>query len=304
MTNYNLASISTKSVGVIIHLADGTIQSCNANASRILGYSVEQLIGANSFEPPWQTIHPDGSVFNHEFYPASVSLRTGQPCSNVVMGFYRLSGDLVWLSISTLTLCKANSTEPYGVEVSFIDVTKTISAEVSPAFSLLKIPSPRSSVPRGIANRQQSITLFESEQRLKLATDASGIGMWFWDLLEDELEFTPQCKALFGLSPQEKVSYEMFLNILHPEDRDRTQAAVSEALANQTEYNIEYRVVWSDDSVHWIAAKGRGFYHQNGEPVTMMGTVQDISDRIATAKALQQSKDELKLIIEVIPQQI
>lgn len=304
MTNYNLTSISTKSVGVIIHLADGTIQSCNANASRILGYSVEQLIGANSFKPPWQTIHPDGSVFHREFYPASVSLRTGQPCSNVVMGFYRLSGDLVWLSISTLLLCKANSTEPYGVEVSFIDVTKTISAEIRSASSLPKVPSPRSSVPRGIANRQQSITLFESEQRLKLATDAAGIGMWFWDLLEDELEFTPQCKALFGLAPQEKVSYEMFLNILHPEDRDRTQAAVSEALANQTEYNIEYRAVWSDDSVHWIAAKGRGFYHQNGEPVSMMGTVQDISDRIATAKALQQSKDELKLIIEVIPQQI
>ncbi len=103
---------------------------------------------------------------------------------------------------------------------------------------------------------------------------------------------------------EQKVSYEMFFNILHPEDRDRTNKAVQQALANQTEYNIEYRAVWSDSSVHSIVARGRGFYNLSCEPVRMIGTVQDISDREASKQTLMQREQELKLITEVIPQQI
>ena len=160
-------------------------------------------------------------------------------------------------------------------------------------------------IARDITNRQQAQTaLKESEERLKLATVASGMGMWFWDLVADTLEWTEQCKAIFGLPADAELSYEKFINILHPDDRDRAREANAQALANQVEYRIEYRAIWSDGSVHWIVAKGRGFYNLNGEPVRMMGTVQDISDREASKQALMQREQELKLITEVIPQQI
>ena len=339
MTNSNLTSNSIAAVGIIFQLADGTIQSCNADASKILGYSIEQLIGANFFEPPWQTIHPDGSAFLPETNPAKVSLRTGQPCSNVVLGFYQPSGDLVWLSIATLALFKANNTQAYGVEITFIDVTRDISANIasktpprarSPqiitnrlltdflpgviyVFDVIKGEnvyinlqayeslgySPKKilevgadfvsqvmhpedlaqfpahlarlqrskqgevlkleyrmrhqngewrwfcsqdrgfsytedgsleqvlGIARDITHRKQTeIALQRSEQRLKLATDGSGIGMWFWDLVEDKIEFTEQGKAILGLTADAEISYERFINTLHPEDRDRTQKAL------------------------------------------------------------------------------
>ena len=295
MINSNLTSNSTAAVGIVIHLADGTIQSCNTDAEIILGYSAEQLIGANSFEPSWQTIHQDGSPFTRETYPATISLRTGQPCSDVVMGFYQPSKDLVWLSIDTLPLCKANNTELYGIEVSFVDITAEISAKIPPADLLPKIPSEQIlGIPEDIANRKQrSITLFESEQRLKLATEASGIGMWFWDLVEDTLEWTELGKAIFGLPRGEELNFEKCFKKVHPEDRDLVQKAIDEAIVDRTEYRVEYRVVWSDDSVHWVVAKGKGFYNRDGEPVRMMGTVQDISDRKKIEQTLQQQTEDL-----------
>ncbi|MGD1920106.1 MAG: PAS domain-containing protein, partial [Pleurocapsa sp.] len=160
-------------------------------------------------------------------------------------------------------------------------------------------------IARDITNRKQTeIALKESEESLKLATEASQIGMWFWDLAEDTLEWTQQCKAIFGLPPDAEISYEKFVDILHPEDRDRTDLAVNRALTDKIEYNIEYRAVLSDDRIRWIAAKGKGFYDQDGKPINMMGTVQDISDRKQNEIALQQSQDELKLIAEIIPQQV
>ena len=119
-------------IGIIFHLADGTIQSCNTDAEKILGYAAEQLIGTSSFELPWQTIHEERSSFSPETHPAIASLKTSQPCSDVVMGFYKPKGDLVWLSIDTLPLFKANNTELYGVEITFRDITEDFQTQITP----------------------------------------------------------------------------------------------------------------------------------------------------------------------------
>ena len=144
-------------------------------------------------------------------------------------------------------------------------------------------------------SKQTEIALKESEARLRLATTASGTGMWFWDLLEDTLEFTEQSKVIFGLPLDAELTYEMFCQRLHPEDRDRVKEAVDEALVNRTEYNSEYRAVWSDGSVHWIVAKGRGFYEGENKPVGMMGTVQDITPLKRSQQQLKENEKLLRL---------
>ncbi|MEM8779902.1 MAG: PAS domain-containing protein, partial [Cyanobacteria bacterium P01_G01_bin.49] len=414
--NVNPTSELNTTVGVIFHSADGTIQSCNADVETLLGYTIEQLIGTSAFDPPWQTIHEDGSIFLPETYPAIFSLRTGRICSDVVMGFYKPSGELVWLLIDTLPLFKADNTQAYGVEVTFRDITQDIKAQItrqssspraSPTqvkrlltdflpgiiyvfdviaghntyindqtYDLLGYTVPEISqlgdnfvievmhpedlarfpahierlrncqegkvydfeyrmrhkdgewrwfnsqdrvhtrlpdgsihqilgVAQEINNRKQiEEHLSQSEERLKLATVACSLGMWYWDLTTNCLEWTEQCKALFGLTPDTKMSYEVFLNALHPEDRERTHASVQQALETKTEYNIEYRSVWSDGSVHWILAQGKGFYNPEGLPVRMIGIAQDITERIHNQKALKQREEELRLITEAIPQQI
>ena len=152
-------------------------------------------------------------------------------------------------------------------------------------------------VARDITQRKQTeIALKESEARLRLATVASGTGMWFWDLVEDTLEWTEQGKAIFGVPLDAELTYEMFFEILHPEDRDRVKVAVDEALADRTEYNSAYRAVWSDGSVHWIVAKGRGFY-DGDKPVGMMGTVQDITPLKRSQEQLKENEKLLRMAL-------
>lgn len=147
---------------------------------------------------------------------------------------------------------------------------------------------------RDITERKRTeASLQLSEERLRLATEASDIGMWFWDLIEDQLIWTPYCKRLFGLHPDTEMSYERFQAALHPDDRDRTYAAVQQAIEQKQEYAIEYRSLWSDGSIHWILAKGRAFYNQQGEPTRMMGIAQDITERKQAEVALQSQAQEL-----------
>lgn len=143
--------------------------------------------------------------------------------------------------------------------------------------------------------------LQEQEERTRLATEAADLGMWFWNLTQNELVWTERCKALFGLPADVQISYEVFLQTLHPDDRDFTHAAVTQALEQRTEYDIEYRTVWPDGSIHWIAAKGRGFYDADRQPIRMMGTVQDISDRKQVEAELRKKEELYRALAHNFP---
>lgn len=144
--------------------------------------------------------------------------------------------------------------------------------------------------------------LRESEERIRMATTAAELGMWFWDITINELIWTPKCKALFGMTADTEISYDLFLESLHPDDRDRTHEVVTLALENKTNYDIEYRTIWSDGSIHWIASKGRGIYDSMGQPVRMMGTAQDITLSKSAEEALRQSELNFRTLADTMPQ--
>ncbi len=75
------------------------------------------------------------------------------------------------------------------------------------------------------------------------------------------------------------MNYPLFLNTIHPDDRDRIVYAMKQALEQKTDYDVEMRVLWPDGTVHWIASKGRGFYDEAGEAVRMSGMAWDVTMR-------------------------
>ncbi len=151
---------------------------------------------------------------------------------------------------------------------------------VSPILNADGQPQRLVSVSRDITRFMEAErALRESEKKLRLATIGAQLGLWFWNLETNELNWTEVGKKLFGLPPEAEITYERFLGCLHPDDRPRTEQAVRNSLEQKLEYNVEYRVVWPDQSVHWIAARGRGFYNEAGQAVQMMGTTRDVTSR-------------------------
>lgn len=115
--------ITAMTEGIVVQQADGSITAYNHSAEKILGLTAQQIMGRTSIDPRWRTIHEDGSPFPSETHPAIVTLRTGQPQNNVIMGVHKPDGTLTWMSINSQPLFKPDQSTPYAVLASFTDIT-------------------------------------------------------------------------------------------------------------------------------------------------------------------------------------
>jgi serine/threonine-protein kinase len=109
--------------GIVLLDADGSIRACNASAERILGLSADQMMGRTPLDPRWGAVCEDGSPFPDDARPPIVTLRTGQPCSDVIMGVRKPDGTLTWLSVNSQPLFHPDGTTLAGVVACFADVT-------------------------------------------------------------------------------------------------------------------------------------------------------------------------------------
>jgi PAS domain S-box-containing protein len=132
----------------------------------------------------------------------------------------------------------------------------------------------------------------QSEEQLRLATDAAEIGMWDVDNVTNTLFWPPRVKAMFGISPDVPVSMADFYAGLHPDDRQATTEAYTAACDPQKRalYDVEYRTVGKEDGVvRWVAAKGRGIFDEEDKCVRVVGTAMEITTR----KEAEQRQDLL-----------
>jgi PAS domain S-box-containing protein len=109
---------------------------------------------------------------------------------------------------------------------------------------------------------------------------ASGTGTFYWDLRTNEVDWDAGMERLFGLAPgRAPAQAGKFLQFVHPEDVDAVQAALAEAQREGIDFDIEFRVVWPDRSVHWLHDKGRAAIDRNGRPLYVTGACVDITQR-------------------------
>src|SRR5581483_10423154 len=129
-----------------------------------------------------------------------------------------------------------------------------------------------------------------AHQRLELALQIGHIGTFEWNIPNNHIHWTPELEALHGLSPGEfEGNYENWVRRIHPDDLKQAEENLHEALAGDSPYNAEYRVVWPDGTVRWLLAKGQVSHGRHGRPLHMIGVNIDISER----KATEQEKIEM-----------
>lgn len=126
--------------------------------------------------------------------------------------------------------------------------------------------------------------LREGEERLRLALDAASLGLWYQDLETDGFFASPQAGAMHGLPPGAPLDRETALAVVHPEDRERVAALVEGTIATGGSYEAEYRIVWPDGTVRWMASRARVYREDGGG--RLIGVVQDITRRKEAERSL------------------
>lgn len=143
--------------------------------------------------------------------------------------------------------------------------------------------------------------LARSEAQLRYVTDAGEIGYWDWDVAADRLEWSERCKAMFGLPVGEPMTYQRFLDALHPDDRAPTAAAIQATLGGERDYDVEVRPVEPGATARWVHSKGRATFGPDGEAVRMGGIALDITGPKEMEAALRESEARFRNMADTAP---
>ncbi|MEH2235199.1 MAG: PAS domain-containing protein [Nostoc sp.] len=159
------------------------------------------------------------------------------------------------------------------IQVIEYDIEWHLEERTSTAFMPTDVGVTLQQLQQEIAQRQQlEVSLRESEERLRLALDASQMGLWDWNIVTNQVIWSENHEVLFGLLPGSfDGTYEAFLKCVYREDRQSVMQVIAQALRHKTDYNDEFRIVRLDQSVHWISAKGKITYDEQGQAVRMTG---------------------------------
>jgi two-component system sensor histidine kinase/response regulator len=122
--------------------------------------------------------------------------------------------------------------------------------------------------------------LHRTSERLQLATRAAGIGIWDWDVVNNVLVWDD---AMFGLYGHRREDFsgttEAWARCVHPDDRARVIDDLAANVRGERPFDTDFRVIWSDGSVHHLKAAARTFRDDAGQPVRMVGVNYDVTER-------------------------
>lgn len=140
------------------------------------------------------------------------------------------------------------------------------------------------------SQKNAAVALERSEERLSLALQT--MGLWEWEVGSSELYWSPELRKIYGVSPKEVITYEKYVAMLHPDDRDHAQSVAARSMETGETYQFEHRIIHRDGSEHWLLGSGRTVL-ENGKPVRMIGTSMNI-DTVKQAQELRAVNTQLQ----------
>ncbi|MBL8022012.1 MAG: PAS domain S-box protein [Leptospirales bacterium] len=139
-----------------------------------------------------------------------------------------------------------------------------------------------------------------TRNRLSVALDSSQLGIWEWKINTNEVYWSDTLEKLFRLPPGGfKHTYEHYLELIHPDDRAKIQAAIGDVLSSRSsQYEVQHRILTADGLILFMECRGRLLRSEDGAPASMVGTVMDITDRVESEAALARSEDTFRSLVK------
>jgi PAS domain S-box-containing protein len=261
------ATFFQAAVGIAQTSLQGEWLLLNNRFSEIVGYTQAELSGKTFVD----ITHPDdreaNNVARRQFLAGEIS------SWSVEKRYIHKNGAIVWAKVHVSLVRDQHRVPQYFISV-VEDITDRIQAEHA---------------------------LRETERRLALAQSAAHLGAWDWDLLTDAHLVSGEYLLLYGLPPDHPpITYQKWLELVHPEDRERVQTLVREAIEQTRVWDAEFRVLWSDGSVHWLLGKGTVLQDHTGRPVRMAGVNVDITARRQAEAELRAQELQYKEVFDNI----
>jgi PAS domain S-box-containing protein len=142
--------------------------------------------------------------------------------------------------------------------------------------------------------------LRDSEAKLAEAQRIAHLGHWDWNIKEDNIVWSDEIYRIFGLAPQEfEATYEAFLNSVHKDDREFVRVSVNKAIQDIEKYSIDHRIVHPDGTIRFVHEEAEVTFDEEGEAVRMIGTVQDITERVKQESLLREERDKAQRYLDL-----
>ena len=240
---------------------DGKIVMANLQAAAMFGYSREELL-----DLPVTQLLPESARESHGAWRAEY---LASPDSQPMGAGLDMKGRR-----------KDGSEFPISIHMSHIE-TKNGTLAIDIITDLTE-------------RRQTEEALQLSQERLTLAQEVGGIGLWDWDAQANATRQSREWGPLYGLPPGAQVhTHHGWVAMIHPDDRERVLECRRQALEDGAAYSAEFRAVWPDGSIHWLQGRGNVIRDKDGKVLRMLGVNVDITNRKRAEEERQALSDRL-----------
>ncbi len=150
--------------------------------------------------------------------------------------------------------------------------------------------------------REREQQLRESEARWQLALQGNKDGIWDWNIITNEVFFSTQWKAMLGYRDEEiSEHFSEWFERVHPEDRELIMTAIQEHLHKKKTYSIEHRILCKNGNYKWILARGQALWNEAGNPIRMVGSHTDITEKKQDEEELRWKETLLRSMANTSP---
>ncbi|MEZ4775510.1 MAG: PAS domain-containing protein [Bacteroidia bacterium] len=257
-----LQTIFDQSLNAVMVADDeGNYLSVNPASAQLFGYPIEQLSRMNVSELKTTNIK-DSKTQYHEF------LEKGKEIGE--FSFTRPDGEFRIAQYYAIRIGK-----DFNLSI-LADITERIFAETQ--------------------LKKTKIELAEITERFQLSTHAAGVGIWDWNIQTDYLFWDEMMFTLYGIQKEDfKNTAESWIEKIHPDDISLAQQEITLALKGEKAYNTEFRVIWPDQSIHYIKSLATVQRDELGKEIRMLGTNWDITqEKEAEKQKIKARQLELK----------
>src|SRR5579871_445660 len=240
-------------IGMAITSPSKGILEVNDEICRTLGYARSDLLRMS-----WTALtHPDDL--------AADLAKFSQVLTGVIDGytmdkrFIRHDGQIIYATIS-------------------VKCVRTLDGSIDYLVALLQDVTERKLAEAALDAGRQALA--QSEERLRLTLQSSGVAVWNWEIASNVVTGDENCAVQFGLPiGRFPKTVEEFFALVHPDDGERVQQEVSASIEHGAEYNTEFRVVWPEGTVRTLITCGKVYHSETGRPLRLTGVTWDVTER-------------------------